>query len=278
MQKSNASGRSRPGWIDVDLNGLAKILARRSKEFIVYELIQNAWDERTSKVEVRLPRPERGRTRIVVTDDSPGGFQDLTHAFTLYAESDKKRNARQRGMFNAGEKFVLAFCEEASIITTTGSIIFDAHGRQRSHRCTQTGSEFSGLLNLSLEEWEQSEDVLSVIPGMVIRCQAHDSLVVSHKRIGPAPLPIWRADLKGTNESVRARDDQVLPAICGERAGDAGCAGVELTEPILHFSLFHDRNDVRLGIRQLARIVNKALYDMHTCLHSLLLVQNTQQR
>jgi hypothetical protein len=144
----------RPGWIDVDLNGLEKLLARRSRAFIVNELIQNAWDELATRVDVQLSRPERGRSRIVVTDDSPRGFQNLNHAFTMYAESEKKRNPRQRGVFNAGEKFVLAFCEEASIITTTGEIVFDANGRRRSRKRLERGSEFSGLLKLNIEDWE----------------------------------------------------------------------------------------------------------------------------
>jgi hypothetical protein len=144
----------RPGWIDVDINGLEKILARRGKEFIAYELIQNAWDERTARVDIRLARPDQGKTRIVVTDDSPEGFRDLKHAFTLYAESDKKRHSHQRGMFNAGEKFVLAFCEEATIVSTTGAIIFNRKGRRRTRKCTMRGSEFSGLLKLNLQDWE----------------------------------------------------------------------------------------------------------------------------
>jgi hypothetical protein len=135
---------NRSNWIDIDLNGLEKILSRRSKEFFVYELVQNAWDEFATRVDVHLSFSERGRSRIVVTDDSPRGFRDLSHAFTMYAESTKKANVRQRGMFNAGGKFVLAFCEEASIITMTGGMVFDANGRRRTRKRTVRGAEFSG--------------------------------------------------------------------------------------------------------------------------------------
>jgi hypothetical protein len=151
LKKKN---KPRQGWIDVDLNGLEKLLSRRSKEFILYELIQNAWDVLSTRVDVQLFRPERGRSRIVVTDDSPRGFRNLNHAFTMYAESEKKGNPRQRGVFNAGEKFVLAFCEDARIISTTGGIVFDANGRRRSRKRVERGSEFSGLLKLNIEDWE----------------------------------------------------------------------------------------------------------------------------
>jgi hypothetical protein len=147
--------KSRVNWLEVDLTGLRKILERRPKEFIVYELIQNAWDEQSTLVQVSLPRPVNGRTRLTVWDNSPQGFRKLTDAFTLFAESGKKSNPLQRGIFNAGEKFVLACCEEASIITTTGGVRFDASGRQKTRRRRQQGSEFSGLLKLSMTDWEQ---------------------------------------------------------------------------------------------------------------------------
>ena len=82
--------KSRLHWLDVDLPGLRKILERRPKEFIVYELIQNAWDEQSTLVQVSFPRPVNGRTRLTVTDNAPEGFRNLTHAFTLFAESSKK--------------------------------------------------------------------------------------------------------------------------------------------------------------------------------------------
>src|SRR5579859_881407 len=147
--------RSRTGWLDIDLTGLRKLLARRGKEFIIHELVQNAWDENSTLVSISLARPRHGITRLVVTDDSPSGFKDLSHAFTLFAESYKKKNARQRGAFNAGDKFVLAFCEEASIVSTTGGIVFDRRGRCITRKHTERGSEFSGLLKLTTAEWEQ---------------------------------------------------------------------------------------------------------------------------
>ncbi len=147
--------RRRVGWLDVDLTGLRKLLARRGKEFVIYELAQNAWDEHCTTVNISMPRPQHGTTRLVVTDDAPGGFQNLTHSFTLFAESYKKNNAAQRGAFNAGDKFVLALCEEATIISTKGGIVFDSRGRTHTRRRTKQGSEFSALLKLTTAEWEQ---------------------------------------------------------------------------------------------------------------------------
>jgi hypothetical protein len=142
-------------WLNVDITGLRKLLARRGKQFVLYELIQNAWDANCSLVSISLSRPQGGKARLVVTDDSPEGFRDLTHAFTLFAESDKKGSAMKRGAFNAGDKFVLAFCEEASIISTTGGILFDKKGRRFTQKRRHQGSEFAGVLKLTVPEWEQ---------------------------------------------------------------------------------------------------------------------------
>jgi hypothetical protein len=146
--------KSSSRWLDVDLLGLKQILERRPKEFILFELIQNAWDEQSTLVEVSFPAPTNGRTRLSVTDNSPEGFRNLTHAFTLFADSSKKSNPQQRGLFNAGEKFVLACCEEASIVTTTGAVKFDQKGRRKTRQRRSQGSEFSGVVRLTTSEWE----------------------------------------------------------------------------------------------------------------------------
>ena len=44
------------------------------------------------------------QARLTVKDDNPEGFRDLTHAFTLFAESEKRYNEKLRGRFNLGEK------------------------------------------------------------------------------------------------------------------------------------------------------------------------------
>jgi hypothetical protein len=117
-------------WFEVDRQGLARILERKGKEFVLYELIQNAWDEPgVTKVSVSLGHRGRNRALLVVEDDAPEGFKDLSHAFTLFADSAKKANPEQRGRFNLGEKLVLAISDEVTIRTTKGGIRFDAEGR-----------------------------------------------------------------------------------------------------------------------------------------------------
>lgn len=109
-------------WFTVDKAGLAKLLEKKGKAFALFELIQNAWDTDARKVRVKVePIPGRPLATLYVEDDHPEGFKNMAHAFTLFAESEKKGDPSKRGRFNLGEKLVLALCERAEIISTKGS-------------------------------------------------------------------------------------------------------------------------------------------------------------
>ena len=139
---------ARAGWFEVNRTGLARVAGRRTKIFILRELVQNSWDEASNVVSVEVHRPSRqnGLSTIRVTDDSPEGFADLSHAYTLFAPSAKVTDAGKRGRFNFGEKLVLALCSEARIETTKGTILFDrGETRRRSPKRREAGAMFEGL-------------------------------------------------------------------------------------------------------------------------------------
>jgi hypothetical protein len=145
---------------EVSKEGLAKLLDRRGgRAFAVSELIQNAWDENTTRVDVTLVPTDRPGDAtlarpyvLTVTDDNPTGFADLSHAYTLFAESAKKANPEKRGRFNLGEKFVIAICDWAMIQTTTGTVEFGEQGRAHSDDRRESGSVFQGVLALTETE------------------------------------------------------------------------------------------------------------------------------
>jgi hypothetical protein len=143
-------------WFDVDKKGLANLVNRRpSKGFMVFELLQNAWDEKSSRVDAILePVPGKSLFRLIVTDDSPEGFSNLSDAFTLFAPSKKAGNAELRGRFNLGEKMVIACCETAAIRTTTGTVTFNKDGtRKKTRERSNSGSEFSALIKMTREDF-----------------------------------------------------------------------------------------------------------------------------
>jgi hypothetical protein len=154
-------------WFNVDKKGLSEIVARKGKSFVLFELIQNALDcDGTRRVTASLePVPGRPLAELLVTDDDPKGFADLSHAYTLFASSHKKSDPEKRGRFNLGEKLVLALCEEAEIVSTTGGVRFDAEGRHSTRRRTKAGSEFRATVKMTREELDEVvASSLSIIP------------------------------------------------------------------------------------------------------------------
>jgi hypothetical protein len=148
------SGDKVKHWFDVDRKGLAKLIERRGKIWLLHELIANAWDaDGVTTVEVIL-EPEEGvpQVTVVVRDDAPDGFVDMSHAWTLFAESSRKSYATKRGRFNLGEKLVLALCDEASIISTKSAVMFDSHGRSTLRARRDRGTEFMGIARITRAE------------------------------------------------------------------------------------------------------------------------------
>jgi hypothetical protein len=158
---------SKTPWFEVDKEGLAKLLKHKGKSFLVYELLQNSWDEDVKEVSLSLLFvPGKHCVSLVVQDDAPEGFRDISHAFTLFAESFKKGDPGKRGRYNFGEKLVLACCNNASIKTTTGTIHFNADGsRSKSKIHTEKGSTFSAEVKMTKEEYKiVCEDIKKLIP------------------------------------------------------------------------------------------------------------------
>jgi hypothetical protein len=155
------------GWFEVDKDGLAKLVERKGKAFVLYELLQNAWDcGGVTVVDVKLEAvASKPYARLVVTDDHPDGFADLAHAYTLFAESEKKGDTARRGRFNLGEKLVLALCESARITSTRGTVVFSERGRMRPPGSRASGTEFSAIVRMTRGELEEVlASVQQVIP------------------------------------------------------------------------------------------------------------------
>lgn len=172
-------------WFEVDHKGLTKILGRRKKGFILLELVQNAWDEPgVHKVELSLEQNGRGLATFTISDDSPNGFADLSHAYTMFAESPKKDNPEQRGRFNIGEKMVFAIAKEATVKTTKGSIRFDKGGRHRLREQRQQGSEIVVTLQMNQDEFNEANQLFNrlIVPRSI-------RMTVNGKCLG-SPKPI----------------------------------------------------------------------------------------
>ena len=135
------------GWFNVDEEGLKALQKGRDKTFIINELTQNAFDEDTSICDLFIKYDkQKKQITIQVTDDSPEGFRDITHAYTLFANTYKRSDPTKRGRFNMGEKQVVCMCTYAEVITTKGTIIFDENGEHELPEKRKAGSVIKIIL------------------------------------------------------------------------------------------------------------------------------------
>jgi len=193
-------------WFEVDRTGLRKLIEDKGPAAVVVELIQNAWDQDVTRVDVTLQMlPGKPVAEIVVEDDDPAGFEELDHSFTLFAESGKKADPEKRGRFNIGEKLVLSLCSVATISSTTGTIRFDAKGRHRSGIRRERGSRFEGTLRLTREDYAAVEQLVqSLIPPIGITTTFNGVTLDTRRPLAEltATLPTAEADGEGVLRRV----------------------------------------------------------------------------
>jgi len=143
-------------WFNVDKAGLGRQAEEQGKGRLVGELVQNALDEAgVTRIDVTLAMvPGQELADLTVEDDSAEGFVNFSHAWTLFAPSAKRADPLKRGQFNLGEKLVLAVCEQASICTTKGTVVFHPDkGRIEKPAKRERGSIFQGRMKMTQEEY-----------------------------------------------------------------------------------------------------------------------------
>lgn len=256
--------KSKNGWFEVDRAGLRQLYEGKPKSFVIRELVQNAWDEPgVSKVNVFIEKV--GSTpfaQVAVEDDAPEGFADLSHAFTLFANTRKRPDAEKRGRFNLGEKQVLALCKSASIQTTKGAVLFDEDGVRR-HRsdARPSGSVFEGTLRMTKAEVDEAiRAVNSFLPPAGIETRVNGELVERREPVSviEAILATEVADAEGNlRESKRKTKVEVVAVREGERATlyEMGLPVIE-TGDEFHYNVMQrvpltvDRDNVRPSFLQ----------------------------
>lgn len=183
-------------WFEVSREGLRALWAGKPSSFIARELVQNAWDEADNECRFSATWLD-GVATIEMWDDSPTGFRDLSHAFTLFAPTYKRKDPKKRGRFNLGEKQVLALANEATIRTTTGTLYFSKDGRKKTSRKTDFGSVVAMVVPMTKKDRDAMvAEARSFIPPKGIEYYVEGELV-SYRE----PLRSFKAKLKSEIES-----------------------------------------------------------------------------
>lgn len=147
---------SNKNWFEIDKEGLKQLQAGKPKHYLMRELIQNAWDENVE--EVRIQSVYNNSTKVAtisVEDDNEHGFKDLKDSYTLYKETDKRKDPEKRGRFNLGEKQAFSICEKAEVTTTSGTVIFDETGRRETSNKRDVGSKIIVWVKMNKDEYDE---------------------------------------------------------------------------------------------------------------------------
>lgn len=183
---------------DVSVMGLRRLAMRRPRwaESFVFELLQNAFDEDgVGRVTVDvLPVPGEPSVEVVVTDDAPAGFQDLAAAWTLFGESTK-HTADKRGRFSLGEKLVIACCQSASIVSTTGAVQFATGERRHLRQRRSSGTEFRGVVRARSGSRDDLRAAMLSAAARVIPPEGVELVVSGARARRPARVACFRATL-----------------------------------------------------------------------------------
>lgn len=200
-------------WLTIDRAGLAKTLEGRPKAFILFEALQNAFDEAgVTRVAVTLQRvPNSPFVEFVVVDDAPDGWHDLTHAYTMFAESKKKGDATKRGRFNVGEKWILALARYARIVSTTGGVEFDEkHGRRNLRARCAAGSVLAVEIRMTDQEMREALDAAKlVVAPKGVAVSINGTAVLAPKVLASfeATLPTVRSDDEGVLRNTQRKTE-----------------------------------------------------------------------
>src|SRR5208283_4613860 len=152
-------------WFSTSKNGLQKQAKERGASKVFIELVSNALDERQSgmtTVNIEIaPMDGQPLAKVVVEDNSPVGFRDLSHAYTIFAESYKRGSPELRGQFNFGEKLFLSLCRTATISTTTGTVVFGEDGRHEHPRKKRdSGTRIDAVMEITRGEIDELDHLL----------------------------------------------------------------------------------------------------------------------
>lgn len=221
-------------WFEVDKEGLAKVLARKGKAFAAFELLSNAFDEpgvTTVNVMLQESITRRNRVALFVEDDAPQGFADISHSYTMFADSKKKCNAEQRGRFNLGEKLVFAIAESGHVISTTAAVKFDADGRHACKLRREKGSEVFALIRMTQDEMiEACAELKKLIPPAGITVIFNGVEIQTPECVGQfeCALPTDVADADGNLTRTR----RVTTVACYKATPDALAGIYEMGIPV----------------------------------------------
>lgn len=204
---SDSAKRTKLAKIAVDHNGLKAIVRERGVVTLLDELVQNALDTAATDITVEITSPSTNRVRVVVTDNDPGGYVDLSHAYTLFSQSVKRDDPLKRGFMNVGDKLAVSFSVEGRITSTTGSVIIEGDERRSGRMTTAVGSVVDLTFPLTKVDMAEMLARHYLVPEGVQLTVNGDAVSTSKpKLVTEGKLPVYVAEIVDGMSVMRERE------------------------------------------------------------------------
>ncbi len=162
-------------------------------ERLVYELIQNVFDEDSATVcSVSVYHYVESGARIVVRDDG-AGFAEPRDAWQVNGPNPKRGMPEKRGMFNMGSQQAISAATEAKVVTVGYTIDFPADGGRIVRRNRRTsGTEVTLVMPWTSLEAEKLRQKLRFV-----RPPRHCRFLINGREVShPEPIKIHEATLE----------------------------------------------------------------------------------
>lgn len=124
----------RAEWFELSEEGWRRSNRARPLGQLVREALQNAFDQRASRVKVRLEEDE-----VRVEDDAPAGLARDEFAFTVFL-GEKDTPPTWRGRKGRGLKEMIASSDSAEVETVGRTLVFDEAGRNVKPNTRKVGT------------------------------------------------------------------------------------------------------------------------------------------
>lgn len=114
------------GRFKVDTKGFKVQMSEMPLWRLIQEIVSNAFDEKSVKEITCIVNRSLSNDKDinVFVQDNGNGFRDVKDIYTLYKDSYKRVNSRQRGRFNLGDKQFFAVAKTGSVETGTNKVKF----------------------------------------------------------------------------------------------------------------------------------------------------------
>ncbi|ATB40912.1 hypothetical protein CYFUS_006374 [Cystobacter fuscus] len=146
------NGRSE--WFELSEEGWRRSNRARPLGQLVREALQNAFDQRASRVKVRLEEDE-----VRIEDDAPTGLARDEFAFTVFL-GEKDTPPTWRGRKGRGLKEMIAASDRAEVETVGRTLVFDNTGRHVKPNTREVGTCLRLFRRTSASEREAAVQLL----------------------------------------------------------------------------------------------------------------------